>query len=66
MLLGEVDSEAVAFFRDTFSPLVRRYGGLGAWIVRHVDKIDIRDPVAAARGRPVFELSPTDAELVLR
>lgn len=54
-------SEAVAFFRDTFAPLVRRYGGLGAWIVRHVDKIDIHDPVAAARGRPVFELSPTDA-----
>lgn len=48
--------QAEAFFRDTFAPLVRRYGGLGAWIVRHIDKIDIDDPVGAAAGRPVFEL----------
>jgi deazaflavin-dependent oxidoreductase (nitroreductase family) len=51
-------TEAVVFFRDVFAPNVRRYGGLGAWIVRHVDKIDIDDPVAAAAGRPVFELTP--------
>jgi deazaflavin-dependent oxidoreductase (nitroreductase family) len=50
--------EAVDFFRDVFAPLVRRYGGLGAWIVRNVDKIDIDDPVGAAAGRPVFELTP--------
>jgi deazaflavin-dependent oxidoreductase (nitroreductase family) len=52
--LGE--AEAVDFFRDVFAPVVRRYGGLGAWIVRNVDKIDIADPSGAARGRPVFEL----------
>jgi hypothetical protein len=51
-------AERVVFFRDTFAPLVRRFGGVGAWIVRHIDKIDIDDPVAAAQGRPVFRLEP--------
>ncbi|MBV9595644.1 MAG: nitroreductase family deazaflavin-dependent oxidoreductase [Chloroflexi bacterium] len=37
--------EAVAFFRDVFAPLVRRYGGIAPWIVRHVDHIDVADPV---------------------
>jgi deazaflavin-dependent oxidoreductase (nitroreductase family) len=50
-------AETVAFFRDIFAPMVRRYGGPGAWIVRHVDKIDIEDPVGAAAGKPVFELT---------
>jgi deazaflavin-dependent oxidoreductase (nitroreductase family) len=50
--------EAVAFFRDEFAPLVRGYGGIAPWIVKHVDHIDISDPVGAARGRPVFELWP--------
>jgi deazaflavin-dependent oxidoreductase (nitroreductase family) len=50
--------EAVAFFRDVFAPLVRRYGGIAPWIVKHVDHIDVRDPVGAARGRTVFELTP--------
>jgi deazaflavin-dependent oxidoreductase (nitroreductase family) len=50
-------AEAVMFFRDVFAPTVRRYGGPGAWIVRRVDKIDIDDPVGAAKGRPVFELT---------
>jgi hypothetical protein len=36
--------------------MVRRYGGVGAWIVRHVDKINIDDPHASATGRPAFEL----------
>jgi deazaflavin-dependent oxidoreductase (nitroreductase family) len=48
--------EAVAFFRDVFGPLVRQYGGLAAWIVRTIDKVDIDDPEGAAAGRPVFEL----------
>lgn len=52
-------AEAVAFFRDDFAPLVRRYGGIAPWIVRHVDHIDIRDAVAAANGRPVFQLTPS-------
>jgi hypothetical protein len=50
--------EAVALFRDVFAPLVRRYGDIAAWIVKHVDHIDVGDPVGAARGRPVFELTP--------
>jgi deazaflavin-dependent oxidoreductase (nitroreductase family) len=49
--------EAVAFFRDEFGPLVRHYGGIAAWIVKHIDHIDVRDPVGAARGRTVFELT---------
>jgi deazaflavin-dependent oxidoreductase (nitroreductase family) len=52
-------AEAVTFFRDVFAPTVRRYGGLGAWIVRNIDRIDIDDPVRAADGRPVFELTST-------
>ena len=51
-------TDAVAFFREAFAPLVRRYGGLGAWIVRNIDKIDIDNPAKAAQGRPVFELHP--------
>lgn len=50
--------EAVDFFREQFAPLVRRYGGIAPWIVRHVDHIDVGDPVGAARGRTVFELTP--------
>ena len=49
-------TETVAFFRDVLSPLVRHYGWLALWIVRNVDKIDIKQPVEAAQGRPVFEL----------
>ena len=51
-------TEAVAFYRDVFAPLVRRYGALAAWIVRNIDKVDIDNPVEAADGRPVFELLP--------
>ncbi len=49
-------AEVVVFFRDVLAPLVRRYGWLAMWIVRTIDKIDIDDPLEAARGRPVFEL----------
>ena len=49
--------EAAAFIRDVLAPHARR-SLFGAWFVRNVDKIDIDDPVAAARGRPVFELHP--------
>jgi hypothetical protein len=48
----------VGFFRDEFAPLVRRYGTIAEWIVKYVDHIDIRDPLAAARGRTVFQLMP--------
>jgi deazaflavin-dependent oxidoreductase (nitroreductase family) len=53
-------AERVAFFRDVLRPLVRRYGPLVEWIVRHVDKVDLVDPVRAAEGRPVFELRTLD------
>jgi deazaflavin-dependent oxidoreductase (nitroreductase family) len=53
--LGQAD--AAAFIRDVVAPHARR-SWFGSWFVRTVDKIDIDDPVAAARGRPVFELHP--------
>jgi deazaflavin-dependent oxidoreductase (nitroreductase family) len=49
--------EAIAVFRDTLPALARRYGWLATWIVRHVDKIDLDNPIEAAQGRPVFELT---------
>jgi deazaflavin-dependent oxidoreductase (nitroreductase family) len=49
--------EAVAFYRDVLGPRVRRTR-LGAWIVRHIDKVDVDNPTGAAEGRPVFELRP--------
>ena len=52
-------AESVEFFRQVFAPMVRRYGSIGAWIVEHVDRIDVHDPQAAADGRPVFELRPS-------
>jgi deazaflavin-dependent oxidoreductase (nitroreductase family) len=50
-------TEAAAFIRDVLAPHARRTR-LGAWFVRHIDKIDIDNPVAAAQSRPVFELHP--------
>jgi deazaflavin-dependent oxidoreductase (nitroreductase family) len=50
-------AEAAAFIRDVLAPHARR-SWFGSWFVRNVDKIDIEDPVAGARGRPVFELHP--------
>jgi deazaflavin-dependent oxidoreductase (nitroreductase family) len=48
-------TEAADFIRDVLAPHARRTW-LGAWFVRYIDKIDIDHPVAAAAGRPVFEL----------
>jgi len=50
-------TEAVAFFRDVLGPRVQRTR-VGAWIVRHLDQVDLDHPEDAAKGRPVFELSP--------
>ena len=50
-------TERVRFFRDTLAPFVRRIRG-GAAFLRLVDGVDVGDPVAAADGRPVFELHP--------
>jgi deazaflavin-dependent oxidoreductase (nitroreductase family) len=49
--------ERVAFFRDTFGPLVRGIP-LGARFLRLLDGVDVTDPASAAAGRPVFELHP--------
>lgn len=49
-------TEAVAFFRDVLGPRVQRTR-IGAWIVRHIDQIDLDHLEDAARGRPIFELS---------
>ena len=54
-------AERVAFFRDTLDPVARRIhvGPLrpGRWFIRTVDSTDLDDPVGAAEGRVVFELS---------
>ena len=52
-------AEAAAFIRDVLAPRTQR-SRIGSWFVRHIDKIDIDNPVAAAEGRPVFELYPVD------
>ena len=50
-------AEAVAFFRDILGPRVQQTR-VGAWIVRHIDQVDLDHPEEAAKGRPVFELLP--------
>jgi deazaflavin-dependent oxidoreductase (nitroreductase family) len=52
-------SERVAFFRDVLGPLAQRIP-LGAWFIRVVDGVDLRDPVGAAEGRYVFELHASE------
>ena len=49
--------ERVAFFQDVLAPYARSMRG-GLAFVRLVDGVDLRDPVAAAEGRVVFELRP--------
>jgi deazaflavin-dependent oxidoreductase (nitroreductase family) len=48
-------SERVAFYRDVVAPIARSIRG-GVWFIRTLDGVDINDPVAAAKDRPVFEL----------
>jgi len=48
-------TQRVAFFRDVLGPLARGIP-CGVWFIRTVDQVDLDDPVAAAEGRPVFEL----------
>src|SRR5262249_28790200 len=55
---GELDlPEAAELLRDVIAPRARQTW-LGEWFVRSVDKIDIDQPMEAARGRPVFDLHP--------
>ena len=49
--------ERIAFFRDTLGPFASSITG-GTTFFRLVDGVDLRDPVAAAQGRSVFELYP--------
>ena len=51
--------ERVAFFRDTLAPLAKSIP-FGMTFIRLVDGVDLRDPVAAAAGRRVFELRAAD------
>jgi deazaflavin-dependent oxidoreductase (nitroreductase family) len=48
-------TQAVDFYRDVLGPRVQKTQ-VGAWIVRHLDKVDLDHPEEAAEGRPVFEL----------
>lgn len=50
-------TERVGFFRDVLGPFARGIP-FGVWFIRIVDGVDVRDPVAAAEGRRVFELHP--------
>lgn len=50
-------TETAAFFRDVLVPRVQQTR-VGAWIVRHIDQVDLDHPEEAAKGRPVFELHP--------
>lgn len=48
-------AQRLVFFRDTLPPIARRIP-FGLSFIRIVDGTDLGDPVAAADGRPVFEL----------
>ena len=55
----ELDPEQrVAFFRDTLTPIAQRIRG-GMWFIRAFDGVDLRDPIGAAKDRPVLELRST-------
>lgn len=47
--------ERIGFFRDELGGLARSIP-FGMWFIRTVDGVDLHDPLAAAHGRPVFEL----------
>jgi deazaflavin-dependent oxidoreductase (nitroreductase family) len=52
-------AERIGFFRDVLGPVARSLP-LGYWFIRIVDGVDLNDPVAAAKGCPVFELRGVD------
>jgi len=51
--------QRLAFFRDVLDPVARELP-FGRTFIRVVDGTDLDDPVAAAEGRPVFELHARD------
>jgi deazaflavin-dependent oxidoreductase (nitroreductase family) len=50
-------TQRLAFFRDVLGPLARSIP-FGVTFIRIADGVDLKDPVGAAEGRPVFELHP--------
>jgi deazaflavin-dependent oxidoreductase (nitroreductase family) len=50
-------AQRIGYFRDILGPLARSIP-FGVWFIRIADGVDLSDPVAAAKGRPVFELHP--------
>jgi deazaflavin-dependent oxidoreductase (nitroreductase family) len=48
-------AERLEFFRDVLGPVARGIP-FGTWFIRTVDGVDLKDPLEAADGRPVFEL----------
>ena len=48
-------TERVVFFRDVLRPLAESMRG-GMWFIRTFDGVDLADPAAVAKDRPVFEL----------
>ena len=52
-------TQRIGFFRDVMGPLARSVP-FGYWFIRIVDGVDLDDPIAAATGRPVFELARSD------
>jgi deazaflavin-dependent oxidoreductase (nitroreductase family) len=50
-------TQRVAYFREVLGPLARRIP-FGAYFIRIVDGVDLKNPVEAAEGRCVFELHP--------
>ena len=49
------ETQRVGFFRDVLGPFARSLP-FGYWFIRLVDGVDLKDPVAAAKRCPVFEL----------
>jgi deazaflavin-dependent oxidoreductase (nitroreductase family) len=52
-------TQRVGFFRDVMGPLARGIP-FGYWFIRLVDGVDLNRPIEAARGRPAFELDPSN------
>ena len=50
-------TQRIGYFRDVLGPFARSIP-FGFQFIRIVDGVDLRDPVAAAEGRRVFELHP--------
>jgi deazaflavin-dependent oxidoreductase (nitroreductase family) len=50
-------TQRVGYFRDILAPLARSIR-FGVWFIRIADGVDLKHPVEAAEGRPVFELYP--------